>query len=84
MTVLHDRGRWIVASKRKRLPREAASISCGSCDFCAAVHVNLLNENGDVFATASVPAYVADEFIARFRMCMTEIANRVSAPLRRQ
>lgn len=63
---------------------EAASIDCAACDFCPAVHINLIDGAGDVFATASVPIHIAEDFIARFRACMREIATRHAAPARRQ
>lgn len=55
--------------------KEAASISCGTCDFCPAVHVNLINENGEVFATASVPIENCEPFITNFRRCMSELTS---------
>lgn len=53
----------------KRRPFEAASISCSTCDFCPAVHVNFHRQNGDIFATASVPVEVIEEFIEQIRDC---------------
>jgi threonine dehydrogenase-like Zn-dependent dehydrogenase len=64
--------------------RQAANIDCGTCDFCAAVHVNLMDENHSIFATASVPAAVGEEFISRFRECLSELGSRCSAPAVKQ
>lgn len=64
--------------------REAKSINCGECDFCPAVHVNLIDAEGDIFATASVPCEIGEQFIAHFRSCMTGLARRSSAPTRKQ
>lgn len=64
--------------------REAASVSCGACDFCPAVHVNLIDHAGDKFATASVPAHVGEEFIRRFRAALVELGRRSAAPVPRQ
>jgi hypothetical protein len=55
--------------------REAA-INCHACDFCAAVHIDLFDENGVKFATASLPAQNWQPFIERFRNCMMEIRKR--------
>lgn len=63
---------------------EAVSITIGACDFCPAVHVNLRDQDGDIFATASVPVVIGEDFIARFRAAMAELATRHSAPVRRQ
>lgn len=63
---------------------EAASITVGACESCPAVHVNLIDIDGNVFATANVPAETCAEFIVRFRACATEIAQRHSAPSRQQ
>jgi hypothetical protein len=64
---------------------EAKSINAGACDFCDAVHINLLDAGGDVFATASLPASSGEHFIGRIRECMAEIARRgCPSPARRQ
>jgi hypothetical protein len=64
---------------------EAARISCHACDFCNAVHVDFIDIDGDVFATASVPIEIEMEFMARFAACVTEIKGRShAAPARRQ
>lgn len=47
--------------------REASQISVGSCDFCSAVHVNFLDEDGEIFATASIPIDRVNEFCRRVR-----------------
>lgn len=64
--------------------REAAKISCGACDFCPAIHVDLKDAAGETFATASVPLHNAEAFIGLFRAAMTELATRHSAPARKQ
>lgn len=71
-------------SNRESDIQEADTISVGSCDFCPAVHVNLRDRNGDIFATASVPIFNCEAFIANFRECMRELGERHSAPARRQ
>ena len=78
-----DAGARVRAVERSDV-QEAASINCGACDFCAAVHVNLIDESGEIFATASVPAAIGEEFIARFRTAMSEVAKRSPAPGRIQ
>lgn len=64
--------------------RLAASINVGVCDSCPAVHVNLIDAGGEVFATASVPIQVGDQFIARFKACMDEVQERAPAGSRTQ
>lgn len=64
--------------------REAKGISCHACDFCPAVHVNLLDHTGEIFATASVAAGDGEAFIAMFRAAMAQVATRCAAPARRQ
>lgn len=63
---------------------EAASIRAVACDFCPAVHVDLLDENGECFATASVPREHFDPFIAQFREAVVSLEKRHSAPPRKQ
>lgn len=63
---------------------ESSDISCGACDFCPAVHVNLHGVDGEVFATASVPLENCEPFIAKFRSAMAKLSERHSAPARQQ
>lgn len=69
---------------KRDLPIEAASVNLGPCDFCPAIHINLLDAEGTVFATASLPVELAEEFITRMRSCAQELTLRHAAPQRRQ
>lgn len=62
----------------------ADSITCHLCDFCPAVHINFLDPDGEVFATASVAASDGKKFISMFRACLRESGTRVAAPIGRQ
>lgn len=64
--------------------RQASSVSLGACDFCAGVHVNLLDEFGEVFATAVVPHEVWPEFVRRGDALVAANVTRLAAPPRRQ
>ncbi len=63
---------------------EAASIRAVACDFCTAVHVDLLDRDGECFATASVRREHFEPFIAQFREAVAGIDKRHSAPAKRQ
>jgi hypothetical protein len=64
---------------------EAAKINCHACEFCNAVHVDLIDADGLVYATASVPLEIEQDFIARFCECVREVQARPHpAPARRQ
>jgi hypothetical protein len=67
-----------------RLPKEAQGITAGPCDCCPAVHVNLHDASGKVFATASVPLENCDGFVTQFRLAQAELANRFPAPAMKQ
>lgn len=64
---------------RKTDCMEAASIRAVACDFCPAVHVDLLDRGGECFATASVPREHFEPFIAQFREAVAALENRHSA-----
>ena len=59
-------------------PREAVSVNVGSCDFCSAVHINLLDADGECFATAALPVHHVDEFCRR--MCAERDRNLGQVP----
>lgn len=63
---------------------QAASISFGACDFCPAVHFNLIAENGIIFAMASLPSGDVEEAIKRIRKVVTVLASRPSTTSVRQ
>jgi hypothetical protein len=64
---------------------EAARINCHACDFCSAVHIDLIDSDGDIFATAHVPLAIEQDFIARFCECVREVQSRPhAAPARRR
>jgi hypothetical protein len=64
---------------------EAAKVDFGACDFCNAVHLNFIDVNGNVFATASLPIELEETFIGRFKGCVREIKGRAhAAPAMRQ
>lgn len=63
---------------------QAVSIRAVACDFCPAVHVDLLDGNGECFATASVPREHFEPFIAQFRAAIADLDKRHSAPARKQ
>lgn len=62
----------------------AAKVTCGSCDFCPSVHINLIDGDGELFATAALPVASLDAFIKQLRDCAGEIMTRSRAPARRQ
>jgi hypothetical protein len=58
----------------------ANTINLGICDLCSAIHINLYDGAGEVFATALLPDRQIDEFIGRLQACRRELATRHSAP----
>lgn len=56
--------------------KQASGISCGICDHCAGIHVNLRDAKGNVFASALVPVETGDAFVVGFMACMAEINGR--------
>jgi hypothetical protein len=64
--------------------RSAAQVSAGLCDTCDAVHINLIDDAGEVFATAALPASVVDAFIADIRRKMERSRSRTPATAVRQ
>jgi hypothetical protein len=64
--------------------QEAESVDVGACDFCATAHINLFDKDGNLFASAGLPAELIEPFIARLRAVAAELAARCSAPTRRQ
>lgn len=69
---------------RKANCLEASSVRAVACDFCPAVHVDLLNREGECFATASIPREHFEPFIEQFRAAVAELQKRHSAPAKRQ
>lgn len=63
---------------------EATTVTVGMCDFCPAVHVNLRDEGGTVFATASIPIAGMEQFIAMLRDATKDRALRADAPVKTQ
>lgn len=63
---------------------EARSIRAVACDFCPAVHVDLLDAAGECFATGSVPREHFEPFLAQFREAMAELEKRHNAPASKQ
>lgn len=63
---------------------QADRIAFGICEFCAGVHVNFIGADGEVFATAVVPAADGGIFIDMFRAQLKALALRHAAPTRRQ
>jgi hypothetical protein len=63
---------------------QAVSINAQACEFCPAVHVNLIDAEGDVFASGSVPIDTVEPFIDQIRAAVAELAKRHSAPVMRQ
>jgi hypothetical protein len=72
------------ARVRAEQPQQAVSIAIGVCEVCPAVHVNLIDGTGAVYATASVPVEVGSTFIKRFRDGLIEAAARRPVPETRQ
>ena len=64
--------------------RSAAQVSVGLCDGCDAVHINLIDEAGEVFATAALPISSGDAFIADIRRSMARSRNRMPVTAVRQ
>lgn len=62
---------------------QAAKISCGVCDCCDGVHVNLIDGDGGVFATGVLPQSSGAAFVSDFNRCLLELAMRCPAPARR-
>jgi hypothetical protein len=62
----------------------ANTINVGVCDLSSAIHINLYDGAGEVFATAVLPDRQIDEFVGRLQACRRELATRHSAPARRQ
>ena len=45
---------------------QAAPVHCAPCHSCRAIHINLVNENGKIFATAVIPLDRCPSFIRGF------------------
>ena len=45
---------------------QAATVHCAPCNSCRAIHINLVNDSGKVFATAVIPLSGAPGFIRGF------------------
>ena len=71
-----DKGAASRRAHEERDPQEAVQINVGACSFCDGVHINLIDADGEIFATAVVPCDVGEAFIADFRAAMREIAQR--------
>lgn len=63
---------------------QAVTINATACEFCPAVHVNLMDVAGDLFASANVPIENIEPFIKQVRDAAAELATRHSAPAGRQ
>lgn len=59
----------------------AHSITLGVCDSCDAIHINFLDDEGVVFATAALPAACFDSFLAQFASLRVRVFNRSTGPL---
>jgi hypothetical protein len=64
--------------------KQAENINAQACDFCPAVHINLMDGNGEVFASGSIPVQECEAFIAMIRCAVLELGKRHSAPTGRQ
>ncbi|MDQ2084778.1 hypothetical protein RA307_31755 [Xanthobacteraceae bacterium Astr-EGSB] len=62
----------------------ADSITVGACDVCPAVHVNLLDDRGEVFATGALPVELIDLFVRRLQDAKRTLVMRHAAPAGRQ
>lgn len=63
----------------------AATINCTACQSCDGVHVNLMDSDGELIATAVVPAHHWLPFMEQFRVAIAEIQRRThTAPPGRQ
>ena len=72
------------ARVRATEPQQAASIACGVCELCPTVHVNLIDDTGAVFATASVPVAIGPSFIRQFQDELIKVAGRPAVSGRQQ
>ncbi len=64
--------------------RQAASLNVELCDFCAGIHINLVDDEGRIFASGLLPAEHHQAFVDQFKALMGELATRVPAPRGRQ
>lgn len=63
---------------------EATSVKVGSCQFCSAVHVFLLDATGSIFASAAIPIETVDAFCQQMRDAAEANRESCSAPVTRQ
>lgn len=62
--------------RHEREVEEAVQISCSPCAFCPAIHINLIDAAGEIFATASLPAASLEAFIEDLRGAARHVAER--------
>lgn len=55
---------------------EAASINCTACQSCTGVHVNFLDVDGELVATAVVPSHHWTGFMQQFCTAINEVKSR--------
>lgn len=59
---------------------EATSVSVGSCQFCSAVHIFLIDATGKVFSSCAIPVETVDTFCKQMRDAADENRSRMPAP----
>jgi hypothetical protein len=59
---------------------EATSVRVGSCPFCPAVHVFLLDATGKIFSSCAIPIETVETFCNQIRDAADENRSRMPAP----